>query len=114
MKTKLVPLTLLIPVVVLAQPASPAQAPQPPQASASQNPTLNPTDDAKTAIAIKALSNAKKKSSSGDPAKSMANNVDQKRYKYKLYSVTGDTIYYCENKDSYSTKTCTIDTSSIQ
>lgn len=58
MKTKLVPLALLIPVVVLAQPAAQTPTPQPPQAGVVQNPQVNP---ANAAGAVSALNNAKKK-----------------------------------------------------
>lgn len=106
MKSKLLPLSLLIPAVVLAQPISQAPAPQSPNASVMQNPALNPADDAKAAIAIKALNDAKKKSSSDDLVKS-SGDVGDGKYKYKVYSQTSTRIYSCENKDSYSTKTCT-------
>jgi hypothetical protein len=102
---KLAPLSLLIPAVVLAQPTY--QAPTPPQVSIPQNPTINPTEDAKAAIAIKAFSDAKKKSSSGVTVKGGVNDEDEGRYKYKVYSETNGMVYSCENKDSYSTKTCT-------
>jgi hypothetical protein len=58
MKTKLVPLGLLIPAVVLAQPAPPAPAPQPPS-STMQAPTVNPANPANPAKAAAALSTAK-------------------------------------------------------
>jgi len=57
MKTKIVPLALLLPVVVLAQPAYQAPAPQPPQVGIPQNPQPNPSN---AASASAALSNAKK------------------------------------------------------
>jgi len=57
MKTKLVPLALLIPAVVLAQPAPQTPVPQPPQAGMMQNPQVNPTNPVGAADA---LNNARK------------------------------------------------------
>jgi hypothetical protein len=54
MKTKLVPLALLIPAVVLAQPASPQNQPVAPQPGTMQNLSAKPPNPAE------ALSNAKK------------------------------------------------------
>ena len=57
MKTKLTSLALLIPAVVLAQPAPQAPVPQPPQAGiAVINPAINPND---ATTASNALKNAK-------------------------------------------------------
>jgi hypothetical protein len=56
MKTKLAPLTLLIPAVVLAQPAPQTPVPRAPQAGTMQNPQVNPTN------AANALKNAKDQS----------------------------------------------------
>ena len=58
MKRELAPLVLLIPAVVLAQPAPQTPVPQPPQAGMMQNPQVNPTNPVGAADA---LNNAKKK-----------------------------------------------------
>jgi len=68
MKTKLAPLALLIPAVVLAQPAPPAPAPQPPQnqlipKTIEQNALPNPAGLDK-ALAAQALSKARSMQSS--------------------------------------------------
>ena len=68
MKTKLAPLALLIPAVVLAQPAPPAPAPQPPQnqgipKTIEQNALPNPAGINK-AVAAQALIKARSKQSS--------------------------------------------------
>jgi hypothetical protein len=52
MKTKLTPLTLLIPAVVLAQPAPQAPVPQPSQADMMQNSKVNPTNPASAVNAL--------------------------------------------------------------
>jgi hypothetical protein len=75
MKTKLVPLVLLIPAFVIAQPVYQAPVPQPPQVGIPQNlPAKSPNP-------VDALSNAKtqskqlkSKSSNGDVGSSWANN----------------------------------------
>ena len=75
MKTKLAPLALLIPAIVLAQPAPPQNQPVAPLPNMMQNPPVKPANPAE------ALSNAKKQAkelkskapSNGDVGSSSSN-----------------------------------------
>ena len=90
MKTKLAPLALLIPAVVLAQPAPPAPAPQPPQNQGipktfEQNALPNPAGINKAAAA-QALIKARSKQSSDSVGE------------YYIVTPSGWN-YFCQNSD---------------
>jgi hypothetical protein len=93
MKTKLTPLALLIPAVVLAQPAPPAPAPQPPQnqlipKTIEQNALPNPAGLNKAA-ATQALIKARSKQSS-----------DSLGMGY--YKVVDGSVFWCSTAGGYS------------
>ena len=97
MKTKLTPLALLIPAVVLAQPAPPAPAPQPPQnqlipKTIEKNALPNPAGINKSAAA-QALIKARSKKS--------ANNLGEGHYT----ETKGGSIFWCSEGAEQCTNT---------
>ena len=99
MKTKLASLTLLIPAVVLAQPAPQAQAPAPqsqqaPKINFGQNALPNSADLNKAAVAAQALIKARSKQS--------ADNVGHKDTDGGGYYITtkDGSRFYCSSSDA--------------
>ena len=99
MKNKLLPLGLLIPVVVLAQPAPQAQAPAPqsqqaPKINVEQNVPPNSADLNKAAAAAQALSKARSKQS--------ADNVGHEHTDGGGYYITtkDGSRFYCSSSDA--------------
>ena len=92
MKTKLVPLVLLIPAVVLAQPAPVPQANAGmPLPSAMPAPLVNPVNPVNSAKAAAALSNAKQLSGSLSKEEPKCGSSS-----ITISSGTGSGIYSCE------------------
>ena len=98
MKTKLTPLALLIPAVVLAQPAPQVPAPQPPQNQripriiTEQNALTNPAGIDKAAAA-QALSKARSRQSSGEVG----------GFYYR--TTAGGGRFFCSSEAQYCTNT---------
>ena len=86
MKTKLTPLALLIPAVVLAQPAP--QAPRPPQMGMEGGAQLNAPNQTKAAAAALVFKRLKSTALSNDAGVSASSESFRKKIDGKTYSCT--------------------------
>jgi hypothetical protein len=96
MKTKLTPLALLIPAVVLAQPAP--QVPQPPQMGMERGNQFNAPNNAKAAAAALVFKRVKSATSANGTELSASSEYFRKKIDGKTYTCTKQ-----QNGDSTTT-----------